>query len=142
MYKVNSEPLSRQDCLFYYSSYSPLFDSVLPGWTHQSAVMLLEEGNSPLCSWLLLRCYPGEVQLSERDQGAKNNMVDNLNNKLLGIRGCAASRLPLTFPKRIMQNLSVYSSPVQWGQNSSVVKYFGSRFFLSTFLHKLVFQKK
>lgn len=142
MYKVYSEPLSRQDCLFYYSSYGPLFDSVLPGWTHQSAVMLLEGWNCPLCSRLLLRCYPGEVQLSERDRGAKNNMVDNLNNKLLGIWGCAASRLPLTFPKRIMQNLSVYSSPVQWGQNSRVVKYFGSRFFLSTFLHKLVFQKK
>lgn len=117
--------------MFYYYSYNPLFDPVLPGWTHQSAVMLLEKGSCPLCSRLLLCCYPGAVQLSERHQGAKNNMVKNLNNKLLGIRGCAASRLPLTFPKRIVQNLSIYSCPVQWGQNSRVVKYFGSRFFHS-----------
>lgn len=110
---------------------SLLFDLVLPGWTHQSAVTLLEEENCPLCSQLFLCCYPGEVHLSERHQGAKNNMVKNLNNKLLGIQGCAASRLPLTFPKRIVKNLSIYSSPVQWGQNSRVVKYFGSRFFHS-----------
>lgn len=109
----------------------PFMNQSSQTWTHQSAVTLLEEGSCPLCSRLLLCCYSGEVQLSERHQGAKNNMVKNLNNKLLGIQGCAASRLPLTFPKRIVQNLSIYSRPVQWGQNSRVVKYFGSRFFHS-----------
>lgn len=131
MYKVYSEPLSRHDYLFHYSIIVPFLTQSSQAWTHQSAVMLLEEGSCPLCARLLLCCYPGEVQLSERHQGAKNNMVKNLNNKLLGIQGCAASRLPLTFPKRIVQSLSIYSRPVQWGQNSRVVKYFGSRFFHS-----------
>lgn len=111
--------------------YSPLFDPVLPGLDPSKRSYVVGGGKlPPLCSAApLLLSWWG--QLSERHQGAKNNMVKNLNNKLLGIQGCAASRLPLTFPKRIVQSLSIYSRPVQWGQNSRVVKYFGSRFFHS-----------
>lgn len=148
MYKVYSEPLSRHDYLFYYSIIVPFLTQSSQAWTHQSAVMLLEEGSCPLCARLLLCCYPGEVQLSERHQGAKNNMVKNLNNKLLEIQGCAASRLPLTFPKRIVQNLSIHvlcsgdkipELSSTSGADSSILFPWC---FLSTFLQKLVFQKK